>query len=183
MYLISRNFYKLILELFLLKPLLWKYFRGKHTDKPSEDLSKRYFSGCFLLMRTDYFINNKGFDERFTFYHEEADLFLRVKSQCHKLIIDDEIIHFGGGGKDMSTFAFVNYYLGLFKLFHYNGIVSLFSLKAVFYLGFYMRIFLLSLGISINFTPLVAYSRRESSKSREEIIAMHLTVIKEISKH
>jgi GT2 family glycosyltransferase len=176
------KFYKLALELFLLKPLLWKILDKKRKKtQGSFDLAQCYFSGCFLLLSKELFLGNKGFDERFIFYHEEADFFYRLRNKAQKLIIDDEIIHYGGGGKDMSGFAFINYYVGLFKLFLFNRISNPILLRIVFKFAFSIRILLLSIGLNINFTPLVAYSRRENTKTKKEIIGMHKEVLRQIS--
>lgn len=49
---------------------------GQKVDQP---MTVDFATGCFLLIRTHYFYQLKGFDPRFFLYHEDSDLTLRAK--------------------------------------------------------------------------------------------------------
>jgi GT2 family glycosyltransferase len=171
------NVFKLILELFLIKRLIKKLIKQNTKYKSFE---KSYFSGCFLLMKRKKFKAINGFDERFDFYHEEADFFLRQNNQTKLELLSDKIIHFGGGGKEMSEFAFKNYFIGLYKLFAYNKLINKRILKVLFIIGLNYRIMMLYLGIKIRYQPIDMYKNNKSNRNRKEIIALHKILLKNI---
>jgi len=173
---------KLFLDLFLLKPLV-KYLLSfvSSKDKILSSCSVT-FSGCFLLLSNELYSMISGFDEEYTFYHEEGDFFYRLERivKVNKLIYDDIIIHYGGGGKEISNFAFTNYYLGLYKLFVKNNFMNKKYLYFLFNLSFKLRIGLLKLGVKINYSPFSTIYKVENTKSKIEIISMHQSALNEI---
>ncbi len=169
---------KLIIDLFLIKRLV-KFFFRKKMKSPD---SAYYFSGCFLLMKRSLFEEVGGFDERYTFYHEEADFFIRQSDSINRKILNDEIIHFGGGGSEMSDFAFTYYYVGLFKLYFFNHLIRKGMLLFLFQTSFFFRILLLNLGFSINYLPIDMYKSIRPSRTRKEVIQLHKRVLQEIKK-
>lgn len=168
---------KLIIDLFLLKRIAKKIIGSIDSE-----LNYFYFSGCFLLMRTALFKRVNGFDERFTFYHEEADFFIRLGNNVERLLLDDRIIHYGGGGGQMTDFAFIHYYIGLFKLFLYNKLSPKWLLIWLYRLGFNWRKFLVSLGITIRYQPIDMYKESLSNRTNKEIKELHNKVLTMIGK-
>lgn len=173
---------KLVLDLFLLKPLSKYLFSLIPSKGKILDTNSVTFSGCFLLISNELFSKINGFDEDYIFYHEEGDFFYRLEKivQVNKIICDDIIIHYGGGGKEISNFAFINYYVGLYKLFKKNNFLDEKYLYILFSLSFYLRIRLLKLGVKINYSPFSTLYKAKNTKSRNEIITIHQSVLNEI---
>lgn len=169
---------KLFVELLLIKRIIKRIIATK--KQAFSKLQDSYFSGCFLFFDKELFINVGGFDERFTFYHEEADFFLRLGKSVEKRVLNDKIIHYGGGGGEMSDFAFINYYLGIYKLFLFNKLVNRKRLRMLFLIGFRFRIALLKLGLKINYQPIDMYKNQKRTRSTKEIINLHRVIINKV---
>ncbi|HUP27449.1 MAG TPA: glycosyltransferase family 2 protein [Chloroflexia bacterium] len=95
------------LVLFIEQSLLWKLLRrlplinellfiasGHKSKKPVD-----WLAGACLLVRSELYKALGGFDERFFFYWEEADLCLQVKEQGWTVLFEPgaEAVHLGGG--------------------------------------------------------------------------------------
>jgi len=173
---------KLFLELFLLKGLFLRlkgYFFSREGEYKYDSLRGRYFSGCFWVLSRETF--GKGFDASFKFYHEECMFFMRLE-QCgvKKRIIDtDQVVHYGGGS-GVSEFTFVNYYLGLLKLFKYKGVFSYSLARVLLISGCLYRMIFIALGFSVSTNPLApVYKKGQKLKlSRLKVFNYHISLLK-----
>jgi GT2 family glycosyltransferase len=176
---------KLILELFLLKHFIVKM--RTHVFKPNsirEDYKNTYFSGCVMFLPRELYKTFNGFDERFYFYHEECDLFMRVEAsdrKVDKIYLEDKIIHFGGGGKEISEFSFVAYYVNLFRLFQYNNLMSNNTLNKLFKLSFSMRKLISKLGFRYKYSPFSTTYKAHSKRTPLEVLELHDCVLKKLN--
>jgi GT2 family glycosyltransferase len=178
--------FRLLVQLFLLKSVLKKIFpTGAGSNQGS---SKQYFSGCFLLMSKTSYIKVNGFDEDYFFYHEEADLFLKLENiPADKLYFDDSsIIHYGGGGGPITEFSFRNYFLSLFILYHKHYFSTKKSLLyLLFQAGFLFRFLLIRMRIPFNASPLSTIYRGQSARDTDFkfLSAIHKNTMLEIKKY
>lgn len=103
-----------------------------------------FVKGAFLFCSSKIFHNLLGFDERFFFFSEEADLCFRFKKGGGRVLYypHTSIIHIGGGGIDKAIwFTYKNLYLSKIKFYqkHYDG-AKFFVLVTIYYLGILIRI-------------------------------------------
>lgn len=176
--------FKVILELFLLKAYIKRFVKLNNINE-IKNKSNFYFSGCFFIISKSLFNSVNGFNEQFTFYHEEADLFMRMKRLNPQKIYfkNDKILHYGGGG-NLSEDSFVKYYLNLYRLF-YIHINSNFRwlLRPIFLGGLTFRILLCLMNFHIHYSPFDNFYKYDNDNSRftsREIIKMHMLVYKSI---
>ncbi|GEP94788.1 glycosyltransferase family 2 protein [Chitinophaga cymbidii] len=178
------NISRLLIQLFLLKNLFKKIVKQRSKSKV---LSNCYFSGCFIILSKTLFEKVGGFDEDYFFYHEEADLFLKMeKHNIQKIIFDDsKIVHYGGGGGPISEFAFRNYFISLYILYakHYFK-SNRYVLQLLFLISFYYRYLLIFMGIPFNPSPLATIykGQLQTINSRSFLKKIHKTTLKEILK-
>ncbi|WP_232829218.1 glycosyltransferase [Aureibaculum luteum] len=70
--------------------------KGEYRDKDlSQAFNPDFIHGCFLLFKTDAFIDLKGFDERYFLYMEDVDICRKMDQQDMKKLYfpDVEIVH------------------------------------------------------------------------------------------
>lgn len=175
--------FNVMVEVYLVKKPLFKLY--SLLFKKRLEIPDGYYSGCFLVLNRELFLQAGGFDEAFFFYHEECDLFLRMeRTGIQKAILDDELIHFGSGGAGISDFAFKNYYQNLARLLIKHRYGRPASIKRLFRIGFRFRIFLLRLGFNIPYSPFShIYDGNKTShqaQSRPAIIALHRQTLQAI---
>lgn len=171
--------FNVFIDLFLIKKPLLRLYRK--LSKKTVVIKQGYFSGCYLVMNRELFIEAGAFDESFFFYHEECDLFLRLEALgIQKMVLNDKIIHYGSGGSGISDTSFKNYYVNLARLLIKNAYGLPRTILSLFCLGFKFRIFLLRLGIRIAYSP---FSNTYTSKkninetSKKHLIALHKEVL------
>ncbi|MEG1313228.1 MAG: glycosyltransferase, partial [Bacilli bacterium] len=147
---------KLVIEMLLLKNFIYK-FKTNIFRKENEDLGRKYFSGCALLISKETFLNVGGFDESFYFYHEECDLFLNIqykfKNAVDKRLLSDELIHFGGGGGVISEYSFIAYYTNLYRLYFKHSLFSRDFLDFLFKMSFFIKKILFKMKINYSYSP------------------------------
>ena len=91
---------------------LLKRFIHKDSEYNSHKLSKPFqpdfIHGCFMLFKTNYFKDLKGFDERFFLYMEDADICRRIIHTKLKFLYYPEvsIIHHLGKGSSKNLKLF-----------------------------------------------------------------------------
>lgn len=112
--LIVRRFY-------FLKPVFKKIIhKGEYREK---DLSKPFFAeyltGCFQLYKTKYFIDIKGFDERYFLYMEDVDICKKIDCFGKKKLYfpDEEIVHILKQGSLKKISLFFSHLLSAIKYF------------------------------------------------------------------
>ncbi|NKC17456.1 glycosyltransferase [Pseudoalteromonas sp. S4498] len=175
---------KLVLELFLLKHKLVSLIGRKNTNITADtDFQNQYFSGCVLFLPRKLYLDFNGFDQRFYFYHEECDLFMRLDASgegVKKVYLEDEIVHFGGGGGEISDFAFVAYYENLFRLFFYNTGISYLCLSKLFKIAFKFRNFLSKMGIGYRYSPFSTTYKGLSNRSSQDVLKLNERILDKI---
>lgn len=158
---------RLVIQLFLLKKLMKRLF--KKDTSAAGNFNGKYFSGCCFILSKSLYNKVAGFDEDYFFYHEEADLFMRLeKFQIEKkYFVKSNVIHYGGGGNDITAFSFGNYYLSLYILYskHYyknNKWVLFYIFKA----AFMIRLILIHFRIPFNASPMGTIYTGQNGKHR-----------------
>ncbi len=174
---------RIALGLFLLKPLFAALFRFfPKGGKEAYD----YYSGCFLVLSKQLFQEVGGFDEQFYFYHEECDLFLRMDQRGvrKEKLAGDVIVHYGGGGTEISAFSFQNYYVNLARLLLKHRYASKRRLRCLFKAGFKWRILLSACKLPINYSPAghIYPEQGKNHRSAKEIQLLHQSTLAEILK-
>lgn len=178
------SIFKLIIDIFLIKKTLFKFYILFFADKNSTNNSKKYFSGCYFVISKSFFESIGGFDDSFFFYHEECDLFLRLEVKgVKKEVLYDKIIHYGSGGGSVSDFSFINYYVNLAKLLIKHKYGSKKRIKVLFNLGFKFRILLLKLGLNIPYSPFshTYFNNKDVNVPKKHLIQLHKTTLNKIA--
>ena len=87
-----------------------KYLASRQYYKLSEPFSPDFMHGCFMLFKTDDFINIGGFDERYFLYMEDADICRKLKQSGKEILYypKEQIthIHRRGSSRNMKLFYF-----------------------------------------------------------------------------
>lgn len=82
-------------------------YRNKDLDKP---FFPDFIHGCFMLFKTEEFINLKGFDERYFLYMEDADLCRKIDKLGKKKLYFPEVQiihqHQKGSAKNIKLFFY-----------------------------------------------------------------------------
>ncbi|MFA8343608.1 MAG: glycosyltransferase family 2 protein [Rhodothermaceae bacterium] len=106
-----------------------KFFNKYHLmNKELNSVSEvDIVTGAFMIGKTEFFKELKGFDERFFFYFEEIDLCYRVKQNGGKIVYfpETEIYHVGGGSANSySFFKYSNQSISTIKFYqkHFKGL-------------------------------------------------------------
>ncbi len=114
-------------------------------EQVTDVIETDYVKGAFLFMRRASFLQLSGFDKRFTFYGEEADLCFRFKREGKRVLYNPgtSIIHLGGATTDlMPWFKFKQQHFAkiMFYQKNYSGIESI-LLIAMHEVGIFLRVF------------------------------------------
>lgn len=176
--------FKLIIDIFLIKKIFFKFYILFFTEKHLDDNSKKYFSGCYFVINKSFYESIGGFDDSFFFYHEECDLFLRLEVKgVKKEVLYDKIIHYGSGGGSVSDFSFINYYVNLAKLLIKHKYGSEKRIKTLFNLGFQFRIVLLKMGLNIPYSPFshTYFNNKGIDVSKKHLIKLHKSTLNKIA--
>ena len=84
-------------------------FRSQYQDV-SAPFYPDFMHGCFMLFKTDDFVNIRGFDERFFLYMEDADICRQLKMSGKEILYypKEQIthVHRRGSSKNIKLFYF-----------------------------------------------------------------------------
>ncbi len=91
-------------------------YRNKNLWEP---FYPDFIHGCFMLFKTNHFINLKGFDKRYFLYMEDADLCRKIQEKGKKILYypKAEIIHQYQKGSSKSIKLFFNHLSSAIKYF------------------------------------------------------------------
>ncbi len=101
-----------------------KRFHREYRDK---DLTKilypDFIHGCFLLFKTESFINLKGFDERYFLYMEDADICRKIDETGGKKVYypEEEVTHIYRKGSNKRIGLFFTHIVSAIKYFNKWG--------------------------------------------------------------
>jgi GT2 family glycosyltransferase len=118
--------YPSIKELFVrrflfLKPLFrTTIYKGQYRDKDlSNSFYAEYITGCFHLYKTKYFVNLKGFDERYFLYMEDIDICKKIDLLGKKKLYypKEEVTHVLKQGSSKSLKLFLRHTFSMVKYF------------------------------------------------------------------
>jgi len=129
-------------KIFKKNKYLNKYFQNHLEIKTPTEVD--VIRGAFMFCPTKKIRELSGFDERFFFYSEEADLCFRFKKMKGKVIYfpNTSIIHIGSATSDQNKFfRFKNLSIGKIQFYqkHYIGIKFILSI-IIHYTGITIRI-------------------------------------------
>lgn len=116
------SFFDLIIRVFgvFKKRIAYKEYRN-------QDLTKSFYPdfihGCFMLFRTQEFIDLKGFDEGYFLYMEDADICKRIDGKGNKKLYfpKEEIVHLHRKGSSKSIYLFLRHFISAIKYFNKWG--------------------------------------------------------------
>lgn len=87
--------------------------------------SVEFISGCFFAIKSEYFVELKGFDEDFFLYYEDADLSRRALTLGTNYFVPQSIVyHEWGRAWTTSYKAFKRQIKSLIKYFSKHGLLS-----------------------------------------------------------
>ncbi len=178
---------KFLVEMVLLKNKLHFLLKKMRFSTFKDNYDSSYFSGCALLISKNVFLQLNGFDEEFYFYHEECDLFIRLEQKFNKKLdkklLNDEIIHYGGGGGIISDFSFVAYYTNLYRLYLKHGIISQRSLNFIFKFNFLIKKILYLMNIQYEYSPFAkTYKISGSERNPVEVYELQMKLMDNIKR-
>lgn len=135
-------------------PMLDKSYLAKLN--PLKPVETDVVIGAFMFMKKSDYLELKGFDERFFFYNEDADLCYRFKNINGKVIYSPAttIIHIGGATVDnYQWFQYKNKFISQIKFCqkHFSGVKFQLAIL-IHYAGVIIRIpvFIISGIITVN---------------------------------
>jgi len=116
------SFFDLVIRVF-------RIFKNRiaYKEYRNQDLSKGFYPdfihGCFMLFRTQSFVNLKGFDERYFLYMEDADICKRIDGAGSKKIYypEEEIIHIHRKDSGKNIQLFFRHFISALKYFNKWG--------------------------------------------------------------
>ena len=98
-------------------------------------------------------------------------------------MLNDEIIHYGGGGGIISDFSFVAYYTNLYRLYLKHGIISQRSLNFIFKFNFLIKKILYLMNIQYEYSPFAkTYKISGSERNPVEVYELQMKLMDNIKR-